>query len=99
MADEKTAEAPEIDAGNSLIQKRGQTAEEAELAPRQGTYSDVGIKLPEDAATQPGDPGTYAGEYAPAESDADEVIADRDDLPEGYVPGTYAGVYAPAEKS
>ena len=99
MADEKTIEAPKIDAGNSLIQKRGQTAEEAELNPRKGTYSDVGTDLPKDAASKPGDPGNYAGEYAPAESGADEVIAERDDLPEGYVPGAYAGPYTPVSNS
>lgn len=49
----------------------------------------------EDVANiQPGDPGTYSGEYAPAES-ADAEVAERDDLPEGYIPGSYTGPYLP----
>ena len=99
MADEKTTGAPQIDAGNSLIQKRGQTADEAELAPRQGTYSDVATHLPEAGEISPGDPGTYAGEYKPVALDAEEDVAQRDDLPEGYVPGSYAGEYVPFDKS
>lgn len=45
---------------------------------------------------QPGDAGTYAGDYAPAEDPSDVDVSERDDLPEGYVPGTYAGPYTPA---
>lgn len=99
MADEKTPETPQIDAGNSLIQKRGQTADEAEIAPRQGTYSDVATHLPEAGDIEAGDPGTYAGEYKPAPTDEDEDVDQRDDLPEGYVPGSYAGEYTPFNKS
>lgn len=44
-------------------------------------------------ASQPGDPGTYTGEYTPAEVDAVTEVVERDDLPEGYVPGAYTGEF------
>lgn len=42
---------------------------------------------------QPGNPGTYSGEYVPVYETAGDEVAEREDLPEGYTPGAYTGKY------
>lgn len=58
-------------------------------------YADTDPSLTE-PDIQPGDPGTYAGEYEPVYDTNIKEVEERDDLPEGFEPGSYAGEYRPA---